>query len=328
MLAFRPRTRLPSAPPERGWTAPSVPWGLALTEQAMVLDPSRWELVDDVTALIATLPPSLTRTVGATEDGAALELRTGTHATVAEAIGELGQLRGRLTAALGRGHLRAAAAGAHPSAGAGHTYGLHVAVAIPDFGRATLAHDRLRNHLPLLLALSANSPFLQGRETGLCSARGDALQDPGADVALRPEHGLLEVRVLDAQTRLCDVAALAALVQSLVRMEATRTPQRTDRRAKLEAVVDGRARAAAHGMRAQLPDGPARELATRLVDACVPHAVKLHCLAELERVRLLAARPGDVQQRARARLRPGEPAGGRRLRALTSELSAAYLDAI
>ncbi|WP_272475841.1 hypothetical protein [Baekduia alba] len=43
-------------------------------------------------------------------------------------------------------------------------------------------------------------------------------------------------------------------------------------------------------------------------------------------MRLLAARPGDVQQRARARLRPGEPAGGRRLRTLTSELSAAYLD--
>jgi hypothetical protein len=110
-------------------------------------------------------------------------------------------------------------------------------------------------------------------------------------------------------------------------MEALRAHHRHDRRTQLETVVAGRARAAAHGMRAQLPGGPARDLAVALVDACVPHAVKLQCLAELERVRLLAARPGDVQQRARARLRPGEPAGGRRLRALTSELSAAYLDA-
>jgi carboxylate-amine ligase len=327
MLAFRPRTRLPPAPEERGWTAPPVPWGVALTEQAMVLDPRRWALVGDVLPIVATLPPGLTRTVGATEDGGALALRTGTHATVADAVAELGRLRGRLTAALGRHGLRAAAAGSHPSAGAAATYALHVAVAVPDFGRATLAHDRLREHVPLLLALSASSPFLAGRETGLSSARGDALQDPAADLALAPEHGLLEVRVLDAQTRLCDVAALAALIQCLVRMEALRTRHRHDRRTPLETVVAGRARAAAHGMRAQLPGGPARDVAVALADACVPHAAALRCRAELERVRRLAARPGDVQQRARARLRPGEPAGGRRLRILTSELSAAYLDA-
>jgi carboxylate-amine ligase len=300
---------------------------VALTEQAMVLDPMRWELVEDVVPLIAALPPGLTRTVGATETGCALELRTGPHATAGEAVAALGSLRGRLTAALGRAGLRAAAAGSHPSADAGATFALHVAVAVPDLGRATLAHDRLRNHLPVLLALSANSPFLRGRETGLSSARGDALQDPTADVALRVEHGMVEVRILDAQTRLCDVGALASLIQSLVRLEATRPVRRGDRRAKLEAVVTGRARAAAHGMRAHLDDDrPARELAMALVDACVPHAVKLGGLAELERVRLLAAHPGDVQQRARARLRPGEATGGRRLRALTGDLSAAYLD--
>ena len=138
---------------------------------------------------------------------------------------------------------------------------------------------------------------------------------------------------MDAQTRLCDAAALAALVQSLVRLEGTRPPRRSDRRAKLETIVTGRTQAATLGMRAMLhdtrraTDRPARELATELVDACVEHAAALGCLAELERVRLLAARPGDVQQRARARLRPGEPAGGRRLRVLTGELSAAYMDA-
>lgn len=326
MLAFRPRTRSAPSPQDAGWAPPHAPWAVSVTEQTMVLDPRRWELVDDVAPLLAALPPSLGHSVAAAPGGGALELRTGAQATVADAIAELGALRGRLTAALGREGHRAATAGSHPTAEAGDTYALHVAVAVTDLGRATLAHDRLRAHLAVLLALSANSPFLAGRETGLCSARGDALQDPSTDVALVPERGAIEVRVLDAQTRLCDVAALAALVQCLTRLEASRPAKRTDRRAQLADVVAGRQHAARDGMRAELPGGAAREVATKLVDAAVPHAVKLGCLAELERVRLLAARPGDVQQRARARLRPGETSGGRRLRGLTADLSAAYLE--
>lgn len=331
MLAFRPRTRLPLVPDTDGWATPVQPWAVSLAEQTMVLDPMRWSLVGFVGNLADQLPPSLRRTVRATPDGTALELRTGGHATVAEAIAELAGLRSRLTAALGRNGLRAAAAGSHP--GHAPTFALHVGVAVPDAISAALAHDRLRGHLPLLLALSANSPFLQGRETGLASARGEALQDPTADVALRPEHGRLELRVMDAQTRLTDTAALAALVQSLVRLEATRPVRRTDRRVQLDAVVRGRARAAAQGMRAQLhdprraQDRPATELAAELLSTLTDQAKALNCAAELERVHELAARPGDVQQRARARLRPGEMAGGRRLRALAGELSAAYVDA-
>jgi glutamate---cysteine ligase / carboxylate-amine ligase len=330
MLAFRPRTRLAPAPEEAQWRASAQAWAVGLREQAMVVEPLRWELVDDVTAIVATLPPSLRRVVSASANGAALELHTGLHATVPAAVAELGALRGRLTAALGRCDLRAAAAGAHP--GGAPTFGLHVAVAVPDFGRATLAHDRMRGHLPLLLALSANSPFLAGCETGLASARGDALEDPSADAQLRTDHGCLEVGVLDAQTRLRDAGALAALIQCLTRLEATRKPGRDVARVRLETVVAGRSRAAARGMAATLQDPrdgmdrPARDLVAALIDQCTEHAVALNCLPDLERVRLLAARPGDVQQRARARLRPGEPAGGRRLRMLTSELSAAYLD--
>jgi carboxylate-amine ligase len=331
MLAFRSRTRTAPAQDGEGWTTPRQAWAVSLTEQAMVLDPVRWSLVDDVAPLARELPPSLRYAVTATADGSALEVRTAGHATVSSAIGELRALRGRLTAAVGRAGLRLAVAGSHP--GHAPTFALHVGVTIPDAGQAALAHDRVRGHLPLLLALSANSPFLQARETGLASARGGAQQDPTDDLALHADRGLLELRVMDGQTRLCDVAALAALVQSLVRLEGTRPPRRSDRRAKLETVVAGRAQAATLGMRAMLhdtrraTDRPARELATELIDACAEHAAALGCVAELERVRLLAARPGDVQQRARARLRPGEPAGGRRLRALTGELSAAYMDA-
>ena len=48
---------------------------------------------------------------------------------------------------------------------------LHVHVAVPDPEAAVRAMNRMRAHLPLLLALSANSPFWQGRDTGLASAR-------------------------------------------------------------------------------------------------------------------------------------------------------------
>ena len=113
----------------------------------------------------------------------------------------------------------------------------------------------MRVHVPLLLALSANSPFWQGRDTGLASARVpvfgtfprvgiprpfasyaeyveaidvllrcDAFPEPTFlwwDVRLQPRFGTLEVRIMDAQTRAADNAALAALVQCAVRLEAT-----------------------------------------------------------------------------------------------------------
>ena len=106
-------------------------------------------------------------------------------------------------------------------------------------------------HIPLLLALSVNSPFWQGRDTGLASARTplfqafprvgiprafadyaeyvetvdvlircDAVPEPTFlwwDVRPQPRFGTVEVRIMDAQTTLADTAALAALVQSIVR---------------------------------------------------------------------------------------------------------------
>ena len=130
MLAFRSRTRTAPAPDGEGWATPRQAWAVSLTEQAMVVDPLRWELVDDVAALAQELPPSLRCAVTATADGAALEVRTAGHATVSSAIGELRALRGRLTAAVGRAGLRLAVAGSHP--GHAPTFALHVGVTIPD----------------------------------------------------------------------------------------------------------------------------------------------------------------------------------------------------
>jgi len=55
-----------------------------------------------------------------------------------------------------------------------NTFSLHVHVGVRDIDRAVRAVDRLRPELPLLLAISANSPFLDGRDSGLHSARTQA----------------------------------------------------------------------------------------------------------------------------------------------------------
>jgi hypothetical protein len=182
---------------------------------------------------------------------------------VAEVAGELACLRGTLAAALDGLGLRAAGAGTHPAAqwqeteiAAGEryqaihetmrelarrepTFALHVHVGIPDPEQALQALVRLRAHLPALIALSANSPYWQGRDSGMAAVRlpvfggfprtgiprsfadyadyveaVDVLLRCGAfpeptflwwDLRLQPALGTLEVRVMDAQTRIDDV---------------------------------------------------------------------------------------------------------------------------
>jgi carboxylate-amine ligase len=319
VLALRPR---PTALRSR-----ATGFTVGLEEQVMVLDPARWALVTELDAILATLPRGLTATIDGAGHAPALELRTRPHPTVGAAVAELGSLRGRLTAALGRRGLRAAGAGTHPDADE-PTFALHVHVAVPDDARAAQALARMHAHLPLLVALSGNSPFLGGRETGCASARIDHAAGEPVGARLCPQHGTLEIRVMDAQTRLADVAALAALAQCLVRAETTRRTRRGDRHADtLQVAADLRA-AARHGMRAELgsPPRPARALAAELTAIAAPHATALQCTRELAHVDVLATRPGAAFQRALARLRPGEPAGGRRLRRLTGEMSAAFLE--
>ncbi len=276
----------------------------------MVVEPTRWGLVDDLEALV--LPPSLRRCVTTRSDGAALVVRTGFQPTADAAVAELAALRGRLTAAVGRDGLRVAAAGAHPEHHV--TFGLQVDVAIADAHRAELAHERLRAHLPLLLALAANAPFRDGAETGRATVR---TQDPEQDLQLAPDR--LTVTVCDAQTRVADAGALAALVQSLTRMEATRRRGHRHEAAATTAAALDRDRAARAGL-----DPQAQDRLTRLLAECAPHANALRAQRRLEATRELAAHSGAHRQRVSARLRPGEPNGGRRLRALTAALSAAY----
>jgi carboxylate-amine ligase len=203
-----------------------------------------------------------------------LELTTTVCVDVAEAVAELGELR-----AAARRHIQAAglelvAVGTWPtavsereevtpkepllrfaeyagsSARRQHCAGLHVHVGVASPEECMGRLEAVLPWLPALLAVSANSPYAGGEETGLASTRAELLAllprsgAPPAfesyaawsrfaeglvrlgladdlmrlwwDVRPHPRLGTLEVRVPDQPTRLADTAAFAALVHALV----------------------------------------------------------------------------------------------------------------
>jgi carboxylate-amine ligase len=132
-----------------------------------------------------------------------------------------------------------------------NTFSLHVHVGIQGADRAVRVCDRLRGVLPLLLAISANSPFLDARDSGLHSARTQSftksfprcgvpdaygswaayadyirfLQDTNSIVeytqvwwSVRPHFsfGTVEVRICDVQTTAQESDALSALITACV----------------------------------------------------------------------------------------------------------------
>jgi carboxylate-amine ligase len=132
-----------------------------------------------------------------------------------------------------------------------NTWSLHVHVGVHGPDRAVAVSDRMRELLPPLLALSANSPFLDHRDTGLHSVRTEiftrtfprcGVHEPFGDWrtyadfvellketdsiveatqlwwSVRPHHafGTVEVRICDAQTRGDESLNLAALISACV----------------------------------------------------------------------------------------------------------------
>jgi len=339
----------------------------------MLLHATDFALAPWIDSILPTLAPELRAHVGAETHGSALELRTGVHENVPGAIAELAALRAALREELQTRGLCAAAAGMHPStvwqetrisggeryqllyeslrelARREPTFALHVHIAVADPEDALRAMNGLRSHLPLLLALSANSPFWQGRETGLASTRTpmfgafprvglprafadygdyvesiDLLLRCGAfpeptflwwDVRLQPRWGTIEVRVMDAQITVEDSAALVALVQSLVHREVVEgggpgTPQVSS-----ELLAENRFLAARDGMEASFLDPEveghvaAQDVLLHTLAACAPHADELGCRDELDSARELSRHPGTERQRERAAREPGGLAG-------------------
>ncbi len=132
-----------------------------------------------------------------------------------------------------------------------NTFSMHVHVGVRDIDRAVRVCDRLRPVLPLLLAISANSPYLDGRDSGLHSARTQSFTKsfPRCGIpdafgswaayseyieflvrtrsiveftqvwwSVRPHFrfGTVELRICDAQATAAESEALAALMVACV----------------------------------------------------------------------------------------------------------------
>jgi len=216
--------------------------------------------------------------------------------------------------------------------------GLHVHVAVPGSERALVVYNAARSFLPELMALAANSPFAEGEDTGLASARsqlalaqhrsgvppsfesweafvdfvewgrrGGLFPDAGHlwwDLRPHARFGTLEIRGADAQTRVEDAAAIAAVCQCLV----VWLSERHDEGARLPVHATGRIaenawRAARYGTRGTMADldtgaseGTSLRIA-RLLGALEPSAERLGLSWALLTARSLLAGNGAERQR-------------------------------
>jgi carboxylate-amine ligase len=314
-------------------------------------------------AVLSRLSSRLSACISPETHASVIELVSGIHGGVTEATTELAALRAQLARELSELGLHAACAGTYPLArrddirtsGAGRygtvaasmrmlatrepTLALHVHVGVPDPEDAIQLLNGFREVVPLLLALSANSPFSGGRDTGFASARTvifqafprtgtarwfadysdyvgavDALIASGAvpdpsflwwDVRVQPALGTVEVRAMDAQSSVGDSAPLVALVQSLAMLVLEGEPANTA--TSPEVLAENRFLAARDGVHAQLINPatrrlePLQELVNDLVERCRPCAAALGCSAELEQIGRLASANGADLQRAWAR---------------------------
>jgi carboxylate-amine ligase len=204
-----------------------------------------------------------------------IEIRSGRGADLEDARRRQHEARRRLFALAAREGMRLGATGTHPLsdyreqhiidtphyhrvenglkyvAWRNNTFSLHVHVGVRGADRAVRVCDRLRPILPLLLAVSANSPYVDGMDSGLHSARtqiftksfprcgipdafgtwaawGDYVEtlvrtDSIIEFtqlwwSVRPHHafGTVEVRICDAQTTGMEADGLAALIVGCV----------------------------------------------------------------------------------------------------------------
>lgn len=250
---------------------------IGLEEEFALVDPSSLELVHRFEELYgACLEDELLAESAAGElIDTEIEIRSGRALTFAEAVERQRERRARLFALADRLGIALAATGTHPWASyldqriidtehynrlreelrwvaqRNNTWSIHVHVGIRGAERAIAVCDHLRGVLPLLLAWSANSPFLDGHDTGLASVRTEIFTrtfprcgvhepfrswDAYADFidlltatgsiaeatqlwwSVRPHHlfGTVELRICDAQTRGEESFGLAAMITACI----------------------------------------------------------------------------------------------------------------
>jgi glutamate---cysteine ligase / carboxylate-amine ligase len=213
------------------------------------------------------------------------------------------------------------------------TGALHVHVGMPDAETAINVCNRLRSHLPLIQALAAHSPFWHGRDSGFATARAQLFRGfpraviPRAfanwddyessveawvaaadvpdytylwwDIRPSPALGTVEVRAMDAQSRLTTVCGLAALIHALA--AACADGHGTVETA--EALTESSFRAGRDGLRATIWwDGalrPVSEVAAEALALARAYAREPDALDEIDRV-LREGNGADRMRRAHA----------------------------
>jgi carboxylate-amine ligase len=173
-------------------------------------------------------------------------------------------------------------------------FGIHVHVGVDDADKAIHVSNGMRVHMPILLALSANSPFWRGSLTGLHSTRTPIFrafprvgipphyEDWGDwsrriefmmtskvapdytylwyDVRPHPNFGTVEIRVMDSQTRVEHTLGIAALIQAMVKELSEHYDEGKQlSRYPYEMLDENKWLAARHGLEGELVDLPASD---------------------------------------------------------------------
>jgi len=251
----------------------STDFTLAVEEELQLLDPDTLSLTQRYTELraLTDADPVLADAVAGELIESEIEIRSGRCESWAELVGRQQDARNRLFRIAGENGIALGATATHPwspwqeqriidtehyrrvadglqyVAWRNNTFGIHVHVGIRGADRAVAVCDRLRNEMPGLLAVSANSPFLDGCDSGLHSARsqiftksfprcgipdhygtfadyadyveflvraGSIVESTQIWWSVRPHHsfGTVEMRICDAQTSGEESLTLAALL--------------------------------------------------------------------------------------------------------------------
>jgi carboxylate-amine ligase len=221
-------------------------------------------------------------------------------------------------------------------------FGMHVHVAVDSPEKAIVVLNGMLAHLADLLALSANSPFWRGELTGLASTRQmvfaafprsgvpprfsdyaeyaevvGQLEKTGCiadythiwwDIRPHPKWGTIEVRVMDAVSRVEDAVALAAYIQALVKYYS----ERFDAGQEVPSyhrmlVTENRWLAARYGLEAPVMDlatgrrnrVPAAQLVRRALREIRPHARELGSDRELDGIEEILSRGNGADRQRR-----------------------------
>ena len=297
-------------------------FSVGLEEEFAILDPDSLDMVPRYEQLrrAADADPVLAASVSGELIASEIEIRSGRGENVADAI-ERQNVHRRALFALAAAHgMALGATGTHPWADyraqpiidtehyhrvedglkwvawRNNTFSLHVHVGVRGADRAVQVCDRLRPVLPVLLAIGANSPFLDGRDSGLASMRSQTftksfprcgIPDAFGDWrsysdyiaflvatnsiveytqvwwSVRPHlsFGTVEVRICDVQSTAEEADALARLIVACV-AQAARDVDGADPAAVVAAALPGRLleenmwRAIRYGLDGRLLDLP------------------------------------------------------------------------